>query len=174
MEGASMTHDPESMLPEDDAYSRSILLGTNRVMRAGRQVVLRMPSGPRCKLCASPFSSIGGVAMRAMGKGPWPNNPSIGSLCWKDMPIGAGAHTGIAYVGTVGDGPKTDFTVKGHAVNVTARLASAAWARELLVSEPAVAASGLDDSTLEHRRLDLKGKTGLVAVAVINVPVAAQ
>jgi adenylate cyclase len=86
-----------------------------------------------------------------------------------DLPIGAGAHTGIAYVGTVGDGPMVDFTAMGDAVNVTARLASAAGARELLVSAPAALAAGLDESGLERRRLDLKGKTELVDVVVVQV-----
>ena len=260
-----MTHEGPLEQPEDDEDARSVLLGTNRVMRAGRQFFRLLPSGPRCKLCASPFSSIGGAAMRLFDKGPWPNNPSYCSMCWKDMvrqrggaevecsllfadvrgsttmaegmragefkrlmsrffvaatdvlvaheaivdkfvgdevigifvpglagpeharqaidagrdllrvaierldlPIGAGAHTGIAYVGTVGDGPMVDFTAMGDAVNVTARLASAAGAGELLVSAAAASAAGLGSEGLEHRSLELKGKTELVDVVVLQ------
>src|SRR5574340_1264201 len=41
------------------------------------------------------------------------------------LPVGAGVHVGVAYVGTVGAaGVVTDFTALGAPVNATARLAS--------------------------------------------------
>src|SRR3954471_14771895 len=49
------------------------------------------------------------------------------------LPIGAGVHTGIAFVGSIGDGKVTDFTALGDSVNATARLASAAGPGEILV-----------------------------------------
>ncbi|HYY34166.1 MAG TPA: adenylate/guanylate cyclase domain-containing protein, partial [Gaiellaceae bacterium] len=49
------------------------------------------------------------------------------------VPVGAGVHTGVAYVGAVGsDSTVADFTALGEAVNVTARLASLAAAGDLL------------------------------------------
>ena len=42
--------------------------------------------------------------------------------------VGAGVHTGIPYVGRVGEGDACDFTAVGDAVNTTARLAMNAGA----------------------------------------------
>ena len=84
------------------------------------------------------------------------------------LPIGAGVNTGVAYVGTVGDGDLVDFTAMGDPVNVAARLASAAAAGELLVSAAAAAAAGLTDDGLEHRSLALKGKTESTEVVVLH------
>jgi adenylate cyclase len=61
----------------------------------------------------------------------------------------------------------------GDAVNVTARLASAAGPYELLVSAASASASGLDESGLEHRRLDLKGKSEPIEVVVVRATTVA-
>jgi adenylate cyclase len=74
------------------------------------------------------------------------------------VPLGAGVHTGHAFVGRVGEGDACDFTAVGDAVNTTARLASTASAGEILVSASAAAASGLDTSELEPRTLSLRGR----------------
>jgi len=85
------------------------------------------------------------------------------------IPVGAGVHTGRAYVGSVGDEQGVlDMQALGDAPNVTARLASAAEAGVVLVSEPAVAAAGLDATGLEGRALTLKGKTEPVRVLVLR------
>jgi adenylate cyclase len=47
------------------------------------------------------------------------------------LPVGAGIHTGPAYIGTVGEEEALDFTPPGDAVNTTARLASSAAAGEI-------------------------------------------
>lgn len=74
------------------------------------------------------------------------------------LPVGIGVHTGTAYVGVVGNsGELTDFTALGDAVNVTERLSSAAAARELLISDAALAASGYSTDGLTRRDLNLKG-----------------
>jgi adenylate cyclase len=91
-------------------------------------------------------------------KGPW-------------LPVGVGVHTGSAYVGVVGsdkDHP-TDFTALGDNVNVTARLASQAGPGEILISNAAYAASHLDLGDLEHRELELKGKSEKTEVRVLRV-----
>jgi adenylate cyclase len=60
------------------------------------------------------------------------------------LPVGAGVHTGRAFVGSVGPpGGHTDFTALGDTVNVTARLTAAAGAGEVLASEAACTAAGL-------------------------------
>jgi adenylate cyclase len=72
-------------------------------------------------------------------------------------PLGAGVHTGPAWVGAVGEGSHTELTALGDTVNTTSRLASAAKAGEILVSGVAASVAALDPN-LERRRLDLKGK----------------
>ena len=87
-----------------------------------------------------------------------------------DLPVGVGVgvHTGIAFVGSVGAGTNVDLTAMGDPVNVTARLASAAGAGEILVSADAARAAGLDDADLERRELELKGKSEVVSIVVIT------
>ncbi|HSK47937.1 MAG TPA: adenylate/guanylate cyclase domain-containing protein [Coriobacteriia bacterium] len=46
-----------------------------------RKVLTHLPGGPRCKLCAAPFSGIGGPMMRAIGKRPSNVSPSICQTC---------------------------------------------------------------------------------------------
>ena len=78
------------------------------------------------------------------------------------IPVGAGVHTGTAYVGRVGEGDACDFTALGDPVNITARLASSASAGEILVSSAAADAAGFDTVDLESRRLELRGRDELV------------
>ena len=90
-------------------------------------------------------------------KGPW-------------LPVGIGVHTGLAYVGVVGDTEATqDFTALGDNVNITARLASKAGPGEILISDAAYAAADIDLRDLEHRKLELKGKTEPTGVRVMRV-----
>ena len=82
------------------------------------------------------------------------------------IPVGAGVHTGVAYVGRVGEGDACDFTAVGDAVNTTARLASSAAAGEILVSRAAAEAAGLDAGRLEARTLSLRGRDETVDAVV--------
>ena len=90
-------------------------------------------------------------------KGPW-------------LPVGIGIHTGSAYVGVVGgeDSP-ADFTALGDNVNITARLASHAGPGEILISDAAYAAADIDLGELEHRQLELKGKSEAAGVRILHV-----
>ena len=63
----------------------------------------------------------------------------------------------------------TDLTALGDVVNTTARLASAAAAGEVLVTDEAVAASGIPSGALERRELQLKGKRDTTAIFVVTV-----
>jgi adenylate cyclase len=85
-------------------------------------------------------------------------------------PIGVGVHTGVAFVGAVGtsDGV-VDITALGDAVNVAARLASQAKAGEILLSEQTQFVAGIDASNLEKRSLELKGKSSIFDVRVMQV-----
>lgn len=76
-------------------------------------------------------------------KGPW-------------VPLGAGVHTGTAFVGVVGSKGASDFTALGDPVNVAAHLASQAAIGEILVTNQAASAASLPDEGLERRHLSLK------------------
>lgn len=248
---------------EAEEYARSILLGNNPSMRWGRRIFSRLPSDPRCKLCANPFGGIAGAAMRRLGRAPWPKNPKYCSACFKNiatrrvgaeiecsllfadvrgstgiaetmhpaefrtlmnrffetaarvlvrhdavvdkfvgdeiigifipamtgelhaeravsaarrllaetaswLPVGVGVNTGTAYVGAVGEGDNVDITAMGDAVNITARLASAAGAGEVLVTSRAAEAAVLVADELERRELVLRGRTQATQVLVLG------
>ncbi len=227
-----------------------------------------LPSGPRCKICTSPFEPPFGPVLRLVGKGRWPGNPKYCGGCFKDLyahregaeiectlffadirgstglaetmrpleyralldrfyatsaevlvaheavvdkfvgdevvgifvpaltggahaqraieagvallratgndgrtpsvPIGIGVNTGTAYVGAVGTAEHVEFTALGDAVNVTARLASAAGPGELLVTEAAAQAAAIPVEGFAHRQLDLRGKSAATDVLVIT------
>jgi adenylate cyclase len=83
------------------------------------------------------------------------------------IPVGAGVHTGVAFVGSVGDHGVTDFTALGDAVNTTARLASAAGVGEILVTRAAATAAGLG-AGIEERHLELRGRREPIDVVVLG------
>ena len=84
------------------------------------------------------------------------------------VPVGAGVHTGLVWMGAIGEGTHVELTAVGDAVNVTARLASAAGAGEILVTHDAAVAAGLDPA-LERRTLELKGKQATTDVVTVKV-----
>ncbi|HET6820332.1 MAG TPA: adenylate/guanylate cyclase domain-containing protein [Candidatus Limnocylindria bacterium] len=84
------------------------------------------------------------------------------------IPIGIGVNSGIAFVGAVGSGEQAEFTAMGDPVNVTARLASAAGAGELLVTDAAAESAHFETAGLERRALELKGKSGTTEVVVVS------
>ena len=229
----------------------------------------RMPSSPRCKLCAAPFSGPGGLIMRLAGHARWAKNPKYCTSCFRTLtnnhggaevecsllfadvrgsttlaerisprefnrlmgrfrdtatdvlvdhdcivdkfvgdeiigifvpslasqqhaatavdaaralltatgsgssgpwlPIGIGVNTGVAYVGSIGEGSDVEMTAMGDVVNVTARLSSVAAAGEVLVTTAAAAAAGLP-ADLPRRSLQLKGKSERTDVVVLTSP----
>jgi len=98
--------------------------------------------------------------LRATGHGD-PGGPWIS--------LGAGVHSGIAWIGAVGEGSHSQITAVGDNVNITARLASAVAAGEILVTVAAAEAAQLTDTGLEHRQLELKGKSQPTEVLVLGV-----
>ena len=113
-------------------------------------------AGPRHTAAAI---AAGEALLRATGHadpdGPW-------------VPLGAGVHTGLAWVGAVGDAQHTELSALGDTVNTTARLAAAAAAGEILVSVEAARIAGRDVDRAP-RALDLKGKTLPTEVVSIRV-----
>jgi adenylate cyclase len=72
-------------------------------------------------------------------------------------PLGAGIHTGSAFVGMVGQNESSDFTALGDPVNIAAHLASQAAIGEILLTDPVSEGAGLLDAGLERRHVLLKG-----------------
>ena len=79
--------------------------------------------------------------------------------------VGAGVHTGEAFVGVVGGDEKTDFTALGDTVNIAARLGGVAGPGELLVSRAAWDRAGLGMPSAE-REVEIAGRTGTLPVVV--------
>lgn len=86
------------------------------------------------------------------------------------LPVGAGVNTGQAYVGAIGEGPDTELTAMGDAVNTAARLASAAGPGEILITAAAAQSASFPTAGLEHRVLELKGKSEPIEVMVLSTP----
>jgi adenylate cyclase len=84
-------------------------------------------------------------------------------LAAKGLMVGAGVHTGEAFVGVVGGDEKVDFTALGDTVNVAARLGSLAGPGELLVSRAAWDEAGLGPPAVE-RDVEIAGRTGSLSV----------
>lgn len=263
-----MATTPQPRTPQEEEFWRSFLEeGGDTWKGIGRQVLKRIPSDPRCRMCASPFRGPGAPLMRLMGKRPSEANPNWCTTCFDFMskhrggaevsvamlfadirgstalaermspgeyhalldrffttatavvikhdgyvdkfvgdelvaqffpllsgerfvaravaasedllratghrdpggpwvPVGAGVHTGKAWIGVVGDSSHVELTAVGDTVNVAARLASVAEAGEVLVSAAAADASDLDPG-LERQSLELKGKE--LATEVVSV-----
>jgi adenylate cyclase len=85
------------------------------------------------------------------------------------LPLGIGINTGVTFVGTVGVGTEVkDITALGDPVNTAARLSGAAAAGEILIAESTAQSAGIDPRGLEHRELQLKGKTEAVGAYVLH------
>lgn len=87
-----------------------------------------------------------------------------------ELGVGAGVHTGVAYIGSVGHrGSFVDFTALGEEVNLAARLAQAARAGEVLVSQATLEMCHDHVAISEWRELpDLKGIDQHLKVAVVR------
>jgi adenylate cyclase len=64
---------------------RTRLLGTNPGLRAGRRFFSKLPSPPRCEMCASPFAGPFGPLMKLIGKGPFARNPRYCDACCGEL-----------------------------------------------------------------------------------------
>jgi adenylate cyclase len=85
------------------------------------------------------------------------------------IPLGAGVHTGTAFVGALGSEEGTiDITVLGDAANIAARLSTSAQVGEIVISEYAYKSSGSELGDPEKRSLELKGKSESLEVLVIQ------
>jgi adenylate cyclase len=249
---------PGSNVMTEDEW-RSLMEGRHPAAHKSRRVRGLFPSDPRCRLCYTPFSGMGGFVLRRISSvnEPWEKNPTLCKRCvlqissfdvmGAEVPatflfadvrrsselarelgtrgftllmqrfyaaatatlfehqalldkivgdevvgfflpfmtgeehpraavrtaealfravgygsvegpwvhLGAGVHTGQAFVGYVSRGEASEFTALGDTINVAAHLAAQAGPGEILITEPVGAAIGAEH--LERRHLSLKG-----------------
>jgi adenylate cyclase len=249
---------------------RAVLTGESAGLASQRRVFRRIPSPPRCKICAAPFAGLGGLIFRPVGFRQSSGNPALCGRCIAKLrkrqmtgveipitllfpdirgsigigermrpadfhtflnrfyrlasdsivahdgivdkvvgdeviglffggisgphhpavavaaaidlakraaqasaplvsiPVGTAVHTGVAFVGATGLGTTVDdFTALGDAVNITARLASAAVAGEEIVSVATAEAAGMATGQLERRTVEIRGRTEPIEVIVL-------
>lgn len=60
---------------------RAYLMGESPALAEQRRRFKHLPSDPRCKLCMVPFRGIGAVALKPLGFGQSPGNPSMCNKC---------------------------------------------------------------------------------------------
>jgi adenylate cyclase len=72
--------------PDDVAFFETLING--HLPRTFIQVMRRMPSDPRCRLCHAPFGGVGGRVMRRVGFGPSRKNPTLCNTCFEKAPMG--------------------------------------------------------------------------------------
>ena len=65
----------------DEAFWHDYLTNPNGMQASGRRVFSRIPSHPRCRLCAMPFAGPGGRMLRLAGKRPSDHNPNVCNSC---------------------------------------------------------------------------------------------
>lgn len=64
-----------------EEFWRDFMTHPDSLMTVGRHLFRRLPSDPRCQLCAAPFSGLGGRAMQVIGKRPSTGNPNVCNSC---------------------------------------------------------------------------------------------
>lgn len=69
---------------------RDYLNGTDPAPRAGRALWVRLPSPPRCELCAAPFRGPFVPLLRLIGMRPFTKNPRYCDFCVSRLMKGQG------------------------------------------------------------------------------------
>ena len=64
-----------------DTWLRAVLIGEDPGFTKFRNRMKRVPSSPRCKLCAAPFGGPGGAVLRHFGFARYPGNPAMCVQC---------------------------------------------------------------------------------------------
>jgi adenylate cyclase len=65
----------------DEAFWREFLTHPDNLQRLGRHLFRRIPSAPRCRQCAAPFTGPGAPLMRILGKRQSTANPNMCTTC---------------------------------------------------------------------------------------------
>lgn len=69
----------------EDYWRRFLAEGGDTWKTVGRRVLKHIPSDPRCRMCASPFTGPGAPFMRMIGKRPSDANPNWCTSCFDFM-----------------------------------------------------------------------------------------
>jgi adenylate cyclase len=69
----------------DEAYWRDYLTRGSSAEHYGRLLFKRIPSDPRCRLCAAPFAGVGAPVMRLLGKQRSNSNPHMCNACFVNL-----------------------------------------------------------------------------------------
>jgi adenylate cyclase len=86
--------------PVESEMWRQMLSGTNREMHQLRKRWMRVPHGPRCKVCAAPFHGVGSLLTRVVMHGQSVANPTMCGMCFRnlaDHPGGADVDISIVF-----------------------------------------------------------------------------
>lgn len=71
--------------PGSEEEFRAVLTGDHAGLGGMRKAMLRVPSSPRCKLCAAPFHGVGGAVLKHFGFARFAANPSLCVRCIKEF-----------------------------------------------------------------------------------------
>jgi adenylate cyclase len=86
--------------PQNTEMWRRALNGTEPMLLRWRRIAKRIPSEPRCKMCATPFGGVGRVGARLIGHDPSPRNPLLCKACKGSLlkhPGGAQIDVGVLF-----------------------------------------------------------------------------
>jgi adenylate cyclase len=67
---------------------QKLLIDGYEPLRKAQRVFRWLPHDPRCKLCQSPFSGVGGKLVGLMGRKPSRKNPNLCQACFDQLPSG--------------------------------------------------------------------------------------
>ena len=76
--------DQTEIEPDSEVWRR-LLLGTDPSVVTLRRRHRRIPSPPRCKMCAAPFGPPGGWVLRYFGHARWAKNPKYCEGCFRTL-----------------------------------------------------------------------------------------
>jgi len=71
--------------PTVEEFWRSFLEGTDPDLLKLRRLMHRLPSAPRCKMCAAPFARPGSILVRPFGFKRWAANSALCSICARGL-----------------------------------------------------------------------------------------
>jgi len=105
----------------EESEWQAILTEGHRPMLISRRIWRRIPSAPRCKVCANPFGGLGGRLAGAAGWKPSRKNPNLCARCCDSLPVG-GAEVDVAVLfadirGSTAIGEQSETSAYAHLLN---------------------------------------------------------